>query len=270
MLFRSVLLGWNALMNRAFTRAFAVTGEERYLATARRNMDFLLTTFREGEDWHHTWKGVGRYPAFLDDKAALVAALTALQEVSGDLSLIRLAGEITGSIIRDHGDDAGPFFFYTPVHQGDVIMRKKEVYDGAVPSGNALMAKNLHVLGILLGRSDWKAMAAAMVDRLHGAITRHPSSFGVWASLLQELAVGTLEMVVTGPEALDHARAVLRRFIPNGILLASDEFVQGLPLLEGRVGKGATTFWLCRENSCLAPVHGLAEFTQLIEMEYER
>ena len=265
-----VLLGWNALMNQAFSRAFAVTGEERYLDVARRNLDFLLSAFRDGSGYHHAWKGEGRFPAFLDDKAALVGALVALQEVTGDLGLLRLAGEITEGIIRDHQEGAGPFFFYTPAQQEDVILRKKEVYDGAVPSGNAMMAQNLHDLGILLDRPDWRASAASMVDRLHEAITRYPSSFGVWASLLQELAVGTLELVVTGPEALFNGRAILRRFIPNSILVTAIRLETDFPLLEGRVQDDANGFWLCRENQCRRPVSSLVEFTQLIELEYQR
>lgn len=132
------------------------------------------------------------------------------------------------------------------------------------------MARNLHELGILLDKPDWLARAASMVDRLHEAITRHPSSFGVWASLLQELAVGTLELVVTGPRAQDHGRAILRRFIPNAVLLATVTNVDGFPLLEGRVEEGEDRFWLCRDHRCLRPVDTLVEFTQLIELEYER
>jgi uncharacterized protein YyaL (SSP411 family) len=265
-----ILLGWNALMNQAFTAAYSATGEERYLNIAQRNLEFLLSAFRDGSGFHHSWKGEGRFPAFLDDKAALVGAMVALQEVTGDLDLLRLAGDVTEGVIRDHLEGEGPFFFYTPAQQGDVILRKKEVYDGAVPSGNALMARNLHMLGILMDRAEWKEMAAGMVDKLHETITRHPSSFGVWASLLQELAEGTLEIVITGPHSLDHGRSILGSFFPNKVLITTVKEEAGFLLTNGRVEEGVDRFWLCRDNRCLRPVTELREFTQLIELEYKR
>jgi uncharacterized protein len=265
-----ILLGWNAMMNQAFSRAYAVTGEQRYLDVARRNMDFLLSAFHDGQDYFHTWKAKAKFPAFLDDLAGLIRALIDLQEVTGDLSLLRLAGEVTETVIRDYQEPGGPFFFYTRAQQVDVILRKKELYDGAVPSGNGMMAWNLHSLGILLDRPEWTDAAADMVDWLHEAITRYPSSFGVWATLLQELAVGTMELVISGPEAHTHALALQKRFIPNRVLMAASQKETGFPLLEGRFQEGESGFWLCRNRVCQKPVYNFVEFTQLIDLELKR
>ena len=267
-----VLLGWNALLNQAFTKAYAVTGEERYLGIAIRNMSFLLSAFRDGEEGHlfHAWKGEGRFPAFLDDLANLIRALLALQEVTGDPELLRKAENLTEQMIREFREGEGPFFFYTRAQQKDVILRKKEVYDGAVPSGNAIMARNLHDLGILMDRKEWREAAVAMVDGLHEAITRYPSSFGVWACLLQDLVEGTLELVVTGPDALEHARALLTKFIPNRVLQIGLQKETGFPMLEERVSTTENRYFLCREQVCRQPVSSLQEFIQLIELENKR
>jgi uncharacterized protein YyaL (SSP411 family) len=267
-----ILLGWNALMNQAFTRAYAATGEERYLRIAKRNLDFLLSAFRDDGEGRlfHAWKGVGRFPAFLDDLASLVQAMIALQEVTGDNGLLVKAGSLVEQVIRDFRDGDGPFFFYTRAQQEDVILRKKEVYDGAVPSGNALMARNLHELGILLGRPEWLEAAVSMTDSLHEAITRYPSSFGVWAGMLQDLAEGTLELVVTGPGALENARSILKRFIPNRVMQVGQQKETGFPLLEGRFSDTADCYYLCRDHTCRNLVSTKQEFIQLIELEYKR
>ena len=267
-----ILLGWNALLNQAFTRAFAVTGEDRYLAIAERNMDFLLTAFQDGAEGrlYHVWKGEGRVPAFLDDLAYLIRALLSLHEVTGNDHLLFKAEKLAEQVIRDFREGEGPFFFYTRAQQEDVILRKKEVYDGAVPSGNAVMARNLFDLGILLDRMEWRNNAVAMVDSLHEAITRYPSSFGVWADLLQDFAEGTLELVITGPNALENARTVLKRFIPNRVLQIGRQKETGFPLLKGRVSDSEDRYFLCREQVCRKPVSSAQEFFQLIELENKR
>ncbi|MGS0000483.1 hypothetical protein ACUOIV_28560, partial [Escherichia coli] len=91
--------------------------------------------------WHHTWKnGVATIPAFLDDLAYLIQASIQLQMVTGDLMYLIRAKSITEHVIANFEESSSVFFFYTPAHQTDLLLRKKEVYDGATPSGNAIMA----------------------------------------------------------------------------------------------------------------------------------
>ena len=267
-----MLLGWNALMNMAFTRAYAATGDEKYLIVATRNISFLLNAFRSPEGtFYHTWKGQGRFPAFLDDMASLIRALINLQEITGDGNLLLEAGGLVESVIRDFQDQDSGYFFYTPAQQQDIIFRKKEVYDGAVPSGNALMAKNLHDLGILLGKEEWKTLGIKMVDGLHETVTRYPSSFGVWADFLQDLAEGVLELVVTGPDALRKGRELLhKKLIYNKVIQTAKISDIRFPLLENRVSENHTRYFLCKDYACRIPSETLEEFIQLIELEMKR
>jgi uncharacterized protein YyaL (SSP411 family) len=82
-----ILLGWNAMMNTAYSKAFAATGNEKYRILAVRNMNFLLEKFSDGNDgnFFHTYKnGNAKYPAFLDDYSQLIHALIHLQEITAD------------------------------------------------------------------------------------------------------------------------------------------------------------------------------------------
>ena len=94
-----------------------------------------------------------------------------------------------------------PFFYYTPAGQTDIIVRKKEVYDGAIPSGNAVMAWNLYSLSILTDKPTGRNRAVSMLESLLQPVVRYPTSFGVWANLLLELVNGTHEIVVLGENA---------------------------------------------------------------------
>ncbi len=273
-----IILGWNALMNTAAGKAFAATGEEKYRQLAISNMQFLLRNFAKGDtgEFYHTWKNEqAKHPAFLDDYAFLIEALLNLQEVTADTSWLEKATQITSFVISQFSEDETGlpaeaerrhgFFFFTKAGQTDVIIRKKEVYDGAVPSGNSVMAYNLYRLSILLDRKEWGERAEAMVASLGNAITRYPGSFGNWASLLQERSVGTNEIAVTGPGFKSLLMQVLEAYIPHRVLMASAESVSTYPLLAGKDSAGKSSIWLCRNYTCQLPVFSVIELISLID-----
>jgi uncharacterized protein YyaL (SSP411 family) len=263
-----VLLGWNALMNAALSKAYAALGDEGYRELARKNMDFLLRVFEDtstGGLFHTYTAGSARYPAFLDDYASLVDALICLQEITGDTRYLAEAKRWTAFVLAKFSEEGGPFFYFTPEGQQDILVRKKEVYDGATPSGNAQMAWNLHRLSILLGEPSWALRSGQMIDALVEALTRYPQSFGLWANLLQEIVVGTNEIVILGPGAAAEASRLLRVYLPNRVFQFSEDARSGFPLLEGKIPGNAPTWFLCRNYACKRPVYSLEEMLQLLD-----
>ncbi len=262
-----ILLGWNALMNTACSKAFAATGNEQFKQLAKDNMQFLLTHFaakRENE-FYHTWKNdIAKYPAFLDDYAYLVQALIQLHEITADTNWLIKARSITEYVLNNFSEEGTGFFFYTPVGQTDVIVRKKEVYDGAVPSGNAVMAYNLYHLSIFFDLPEWKQRCYDMVSSLGKAITRHPSSFGVWCSLLQEIVSGTNEIVVVGNNFQEVQQEILSHYLPHKVVMASKNDDPMFPLLVEKTGTDRTTIYLCRTYTCLNPVFSAKDLITLI------
>lgn len=268
-----VILGWNALMNTACSKAFAATGIEEYRQVAIQNMQFMLQHFAGADDqsFHHTWKeNKARYPAFLDDYAFLVQALISLQEITADTAWIDRAGELTDHVIQQFGETSTGFFFYTPVGQQDVIVRKKEVYDGAVPSGNSIMAYNLWQLAILLDKNDWKNRALDMVSSLGNAIIRYPTSFGNWACLLQEIISGTHEIAIMGEDSTLVHREVLARYIPHRVLMTSSDTNDRYPLLAGKETGRVTSIYRCSNYTCQLPVFSAEELISLINSAPKR
>jgi uncharacterized protein YyaL (SSP411 family) len=262
-----ILLGWNALMNTAYCKAFEATGDEACLEQAIRNMQFILKSFK-GEDgrFFHTWKqGQARYPAFLDDLAYLVQALLQLQQVTGDTGWLEQARDLGLQIIDRFSEPGTPFFYYTPEGQEDVIVRKKEVYDGAVPSGNAVMAANLHHMGVLLDIKGWQERSLDMYRMLGNAIIRYPGSFGIWAMGVQEQVQGTNEIILAGDNLSVLRADLLSRYVPNKVLLSPGKEVGWIALLEGKKEVGKPTIYLCRNNTCQAPVFSAESLISLID-----
>ena len=262
-----IILGWNALMNTACSKAFGATGNEHYRKLAIDNMEFLLNSLREkeGPGFHHTWKNDNaKYPAFLDDYAFLIQALLHLQEITADTKWLAKARSVTEFVIENFSEGGINFFYYTPAGQSDVIIRKKEVYDGAVPSGNSVMAYNLHQLSILVGRKEWGQRSVGMMSSLGKAVVRYPTSFGNWACLLQELIVGTSEIAVVGEQFATFLEEVIGQYIPHRVLMASNTSDKNYQLLAQKQGAEKTMIYLCRNYTCLNPVFSAKDLMSLI------
>ena len=267
------LLNWNALINKAFSQAYAVTGKVVYKETAVRHMAFLLRAFRPGTGGGpgaghiegldpvffgglgHAYKeGVLRYPAFLDDYANLIDALLRLQEITSDSSYLILARDWTEYVIRHFSEAESGFFYYTHEDQTDILFRKKEVYDGATPSGNAVMAWNLSYLSVIFDNKEWGVRAEGMLGAMLPVVGRYPSSFGVWADVAIMLYYGLNEIVVVGDLQGSLLLAMVGKYIPNKVLQGAPKGDDGFPLLAGKGEGKEPLIFLCRNYSCDAPV----------------
>lgn len=261
-----IILGWNALMNKALSKAYAATGVEAYRELAIFNMQFCLEKFQTATGgFHHTYKKEARYPAFLEDLAYLADALLHLQEITGNTAWLEKAQAVVELVERDFSDTDSPFFFYTPAYQQDLIVRKKEIYDGAVPSGNAVMAKLLHHLSLLLDRPTWGQKSQQMVKIVGNAIKRHPNSFGNWAGLLQEMVLGTNEITLVGAEAPGLLPSLLQAYIPHRVLMSSVRTDDRFALLRGKTTDSLSAIWLCRNQTCLPPVATVPQLLTLLQ-----
>lgn len=262
-----ILLGWNALMSIALCKAFGSTGNEKYKQLAVRNIDFIVNNFSSaGGTLHHTFKnGVAKYPAFLDDYTYLIQALLCLQEVTGDSGYLYKARSFTELVLDNFSESDTGFFFYTHKDQQDVIVRKKEVYDGAVPSGNAVMAINLYYLGILFDNQGWRERSVLMCSQLSQAVNRYPTSFGVWATMQLALTYSIPEIAVIGGNLQSVLVEILRIFIPFRILQSSPvnkKDNNSFPLLAHKPYTPNVQIYLCKNYTCQNPV---TEATELLE-----
>jgi uncharacterized protein YyaL (SSP411 family) len=250
-----ILLGWNSLMNKACSKAYAATGIEEYRVRAERNMDFILKTFctDEGRLLHTYKEGKASINAFLDDYVYLVDALIHLQEIKGDNTLLKRAMQLTDTCIKEFFDPTSGFFFFSAAGQKDVLVRKIEIYDGAVPSGNSVMALNLHYLSVVFDRKDYRQYFSAMAEKMTTITIRYPSSFGIWARILQILTFGVNEIVMLGPGNRDKVREVMSHYIPLKVFQSAPTELEEFPLLKGKGSPSEIIYFLCKENSCQNP-----------------
>lgn len=264
-----ILLGWNALLCWSLGKAYAATGNNLFKELALQNMAALETCFKQKDgSWKHSFKNnVAKIPAFLDDYAFLIQAYIQLQEITGQSEFLLKAKTITEFVVEHFSEAATGFFYYTHQHQRDVIVRKKEVYDGATPSGNAVMAGNLIYLSIVFNIPEWGNRAEKMVRSLSNAIIRYPTSFGVWASVVQSMTAGLKEVAIVGKDSSIYLTPFLAAFLPNKILQSENNKNDQFSLLRNRYREGKTIFYLCENYACEEPMSDFEEFLHLCNIK---
>lgn len=271
-----ILLGWNALMNTACSKAAIALGDQYYRNMVQKNLATLRSVFEKKQSYFHTahfdisnnQSGGAKIPAFLDDLALYTEALVWAFEWSGDLDYLVYSKELVNYIIEEFSDAEGHFFYYSGQSHKDVIVRKKEIYDGAMPSGNAVMAKVLWRLGIYFDQPEWKDRSLKMMDAVQHMAIKYPTSFGLWADFLQELVYGTAEITIMGSEAQNAVLEVLKAFMPYRVIIGSSVENQSIALLKGKsMTQGRTTYYWCKDYACKAPVFEQGEFLKMVQQD---
>jgi uncharacterized protein YyaL (SSP411 family) len=251
-----VILGWNAMLIVGFCKMNAATGNHLYKKAAMECMDWLESNLYHADEnyfYHSIANGIPKAQAFLDDYANLIQAYIQLQEMTGDTSYLFKAKKWMDYVLIHFIDEDGLYFYYTASYQKDVIIRKKESYDGAQPSGNALICSSLFYLGQVFDLTEWRKQAEKMIHSIRPSLLQYPSSFGFWAQSFYQMSTGMIELVGVGPSVYESLPTLNAAFVPNSIRIMSQVQEDSIPLLKGKQGTD-NQFFICKNNSCSAPM----------------
>lgn len=251
-----VILGWNAMLIVGFCKMNAATGNHLYKKAAIECMDWLESNLYHADEnyfYHSIANGIPKAQAFLDDYANLIQAYIQLQEMTGDTSYLFKAKKWMDYVLIHFIDEDGLYFYYTASYQKDVIIRKKESYDGAQPSGNALICSSLFYLGQVFDLTEWRKQAEKMIHSIRPSLLQYPSSFGFWAQSFYQMSTGMIELVGVGPSVYESLPTLNAAFVPNSIRLMSQAQEDSIPLLKGKQILD-NQFFICKNSSCSAPM----------------
>jgi uncharacterized protein len=251
-----VILGWNAMLIVGLCKSNAATGNEIYKKAAMECMDWLELNLYHADEhyfYHSIANGIPKAPAFLDDYANLIQAYIQLQAMTGDTSYLFKAKKWMDYVLLHFIDEDGLYFYYTASYQKDVIIRKKESYDGAQPSGNALVCSSLYYLGQVFDLTNWRMQAEKMIHSIRPSLLQYPSSFGFWAQSFYQMSTGMIELVGVGPTVYESLAALNAPFLPHSIRMLSQVQEDRIPLLKGKKCI-ENQFFICKNNNCSAPM----------------
>lgn len=252
-----VLLGWNAMMATALAKAYNALGEPDFLEMAENNLDFLLSSMQQPGKTalYHTYKeGAAQYDAFLDDYALLLEALLEVYQINFEERLLRKAEDLCAFLIDGFLDSGDKLFYFTGQEQNDIPVRRKEMFDGATPSGNSTMVHNLRQLSLLLGKPEYDTLAVEMLQRMKTSVEKYPGSFGRWVRALLYRSYPHYEIALVGLQAKAKAQHLNQHFVPNKVIMAATAANDHWPLLAGKSAGGDTNIYVCKEYACQQPV----------------
>ena len=207
----------------------------------------------------HGWQGGGaRGLGFAEDYAALLEALVSLAEVD-DVAWLDDARRIADDLLARFGDPEGGGFFTTGTDAETLMVRPKDLQDGAIPAASSLAASGLLRLAALTGEDRYAEPARRWLRTLGPLLGEHPSAFPYLLGALERTLTPPLEvaLVGAGPGLDALQREVRGRLLPNAVTLsaAAGAGADRSPLLADRpLVDGRATAYVCERFACQAPV----------------
>ena len=261
-----ILTAWNGLMISAFAKAAQILDDPRYLAAAQRAASFILTRMYDatpGVLQRRYRDGDAAIAGFLDDYAFFIGALLDLYEADFDARHMATAMQLAGKmreLFEDHSDGG---FFSTAVGDSSLVLRMKDDYDGAEPSGNAVALLDLLRLAHFTDRADYRDAAERTLRALGPKIVQQSVAVPQMLVGLDYYLSPRREVVLAGDsgEFLRHIRA---RFLPHTITLRVDAaFFSGAANM--RMLDGKATAYVCENYVCQLPTNQLVKFDELLQ-----
>jgi len=195
-----ILTDWNGLMIAALARGAQVLGDKAYSDAAEGAVEFLLIKLRkpDGRLLHRFREGEAGVAAHLDDYAFLVWGLIETYEATFDARFLKTALELNKDMIRHFWDQQGGGLYFTSDDAENLIVRNKEVYDGALPSGNAVAMLNLLRLGRFTGEADLEDRAFKLQRGFSQQVRQFPSGYTQFLSAVDFSLGSSHEVVISG------------------------------------------------------------------------
>ncbi len=275
-----ILTDWNGLMIAALAKGAQAFDEPRYADAARRSADFILTNMVNAKGrLHHRYRdGEAAIAAFLDDYAFLTWGLTELYEATFESSYLQKALDVNAMMLDHFWDGEGGGFHFTADDADRVLVRKKEVYDGAVPSGNSVAMSNLLYLSRFTAHPEYEEKASALSRAFSDPIAQSPGAHTQFMMAL-DLARGPLyEVVIVGDPQAEDTKAMVgtlrKAFVPNKIVILrpANEEAPAITRLAGYTKElgsldGKATAYVCKAFRCELPVTEAHQMLTLLKDE---
>jgi uncharacterized protein YyaL (SSP411 family) len=264
-----VLASWNGLMLGAIARAGAVLGDEPYAAAAAKNLAVLKANLWDAETktLHHRWRNGERDNVeLLEGYAFLLSGVIDFYEAALEPAALDFAISLADAMLAKFYDAEHGGFWQSPAHASDLILRMKDDYDGAEPSGNSVAVMSLLRLGKITERRDFTEAAEKTLRLFSGRLQQAPQALPCMLQALEFFLHEPRRVVVAGDSALPEARALLRAansvFQPNKVVLgnsgAVELFARNLPAREGPMA------YVCTGTACQPPTRNPDELRALL------
>ncbi len=284
-----ILADWNGLMIAAMARAGSSLGDDSYIKAAEKAGAFVMKSMRRPDgrllhrhrnlhghsNLHGHRNNETDIPAFLDDYAFLTWGFLELYAATLDAQHLETALELEKQTIALFADQESGGLFFSAMDNEQLLVRQKEIYDGAIPSGNSVAVANLLRLSRLTGDLQFKEKAKAIADSFASQVSRAPSAHSQLMAALLSMTRPSLEVVIVGPTndpvTSELIRAAKSEYHPDVAIVhvptgPAGKYIRKLaPFVESYTAiEGKPTAYVCRDFSCQLPSSDPAEIVKMM------
>ena len=274
-----ILTDWNGLMIAALAKGAQAFDEPKYAEAAKRAADFILTGMRreDGRILHRYRDGHTAILANVDDYAFLIWGLLELYETVFDVDYLQTALDLNSEMIKYFWDKQDGGFYFTAEDAEELIVRQKEIYDGAIPSGNSVAVSNLFRLSRITANTDFEDKANKIMLAFSKDVESAPSGY---TQLMVALGFGigpSYEIVIVGDPEADDTKEMLsslgKHFIPYKVVLLKHDDQETADIT--RIAEyteyhssfdGKATAYVCLDFACKMPVTNTEEMLKLLNV----
>ncbi len=262
-----IITAWNGLMIAALARGAAITGDALFLDAAEKATRFVESNLRDrsGRLLRSCHLGEVSVPAFLEDHAFLCWGMTEMYQASGKRGYLDRALMLADELLKLFLDGTDGGFFDTGSDTGEILVRMKSVYDGAIPSGNSIACLCLFRLGKITFNDSLTDAAEKCLNSCMGNLGLQPVGHIQMVNALDFHLGPDVEITLVGtgesPATQEMLRAIHARYLPGLVLRFRDDGDQG----EYRTVDGRPTAYVCARQACRPPVNDPAGLERLLE-----
>jgi hypothetical protein len=248
-----ILTAWNSLVIGALCELYLAGKKEQYLQAAMEADAFIQKYLLEKDSLFVSFcKGKRGVRGFLDDYAGYIFAQLALYRATLKQEYLNRADRLCRKVMTDFSGSGGGFYLYSRESE-ELILHPKETYDGAIPSGNSLMAYNLVRMSMLTDDEKYQKAAEEQLNFLGTDAERYPPGYGMFLTAFLEYLEPPMKVTIV-PDEQENRENLPLTIPPYAVAVLLQHPTAEYPLKDGK-----TTYYVCRNHSCLPPVNTLTD-----------
>ena len=274
-----ILSDWNGLMISAIARAASILDNEHYGQAAINAMNFVQSNLIDNDGKIlkriRVGSGPGGLDATVEDYSFLIWGIIELYNFNFDPKYLELASFYSDHLIKHFLDYNDGSFYFTPDYGEDLIVRSKDYYDGAIPSGNSVSAYNFIRLARLLSRPDYEDIALGILNRYHKRLNRAGSGQTMMMKAVDFHKGPSYEVIISGEKKNDRSKKMIQAINnikqPNKVVIWVDEQNKSdlekiMPFIKYfSIDSTDPTVYVCQNYSCQLPTSDILKVTNLLK-----
>jgi len=273
-----ILTDWNGLMIAALAKAGRILEEDLYIQAAKKATNFILAklVFNQNHLFHRYWEKDAGIPGYLDDYAFFIWGLLELYETTFSAEYLEKALDLNRVLIADFWDEKNGGFYFTTEHNEQLLVRQKELHDGAIPSGNSVAFCNLIRLAHLTGNEQLNHKAYELVKAFSPMIEQNPPAYGYFLIGVDFMIGPAYEIIIIGSPDKNDTKEMLRtlqqNYLPRKVVIfrSVENKVQDIDRIINfdlpleKIPEKATAY-ICKDYICMQPTTDMQKMLELLE-----